>query len=144
MVSIMQNNKESYFFFSFKNTCGKRKVKKIQIFFLAAPPILVPPKYSNVYQNVNIEFNQGPFSSTTATIENQDRTSLSVDPDISMEEDVDIDDKIHDENPYGNLPASNKQIPDISLRNLENEILEKSKEENDGFKKEYAVGIKCA
>nr|XP_034322075.1 receptor-type tyrosine-protein phosphatase epsilon-like isoform X2 [Crassostrea gigas] len=104
-----------------------------------APPILVPPKYSNVYQNVNIEFNQGPFSSTTATIENQDRTPLGVDPDISMEEDVDIDDKIHDENPYGNLPASNKQIPDISLRNLENEILEKSKEENDGFKKEYAT-----
>lgn len=92
-----------------------------------------------MYQNVNIEFNQGPFSSTTATIENQDRTPLGVDPDISMEEDVDIDDKIHDENPYGNLPASNKQIPDISLRNLENEILEKSKEENDGFKKEYAT-----
>lgn len=113
------------------------------MFPLAVPPILVP-KYSNVYQNVNIEFNQGPFSSTTATIENQDRTSLGVDPDISMEEDVDIDDKIHDENPYGNLPASNKLIPDISLRNLENEILEKSKEENDGFKKEYAVGIKCA
>lgn len=140
----MQNNKESYFF-SFKNTCQKRKRKTIKIYLsLAAPPILVPPKYSNVYQNVNIEFNQGPFSSTTATIENQDRTSLGVDPDISMEEDVDIDDKIHDENPYGNLPASNKQIPDISLRNLENEILEKSKEENDGFKKEYAVGIKCA
>lgn len=97
-----------------------------------------------MYQNVNIEFNQGPLSTTTATIENQDRKSLGVDPDISMEEDVDIDDKIHDENPYGNLPASNKQIPDISLRNLENEILEKSKEENDGFKKEYAVGIKCA
>lgn len=97
-----------------------------------------------MYQNVNIEFNQGPFSSTTATIENHDRTPLGVDPDISIEEDVDIDDKIHDENPYGNLPASNKLIPDISLRNLENEILEKSKEENDGFKKEYAVGIKCA
>lgn len=113
------------------------------MFPLAVPPILVP-KYSNVYQNVNIEFNKGPFSSTTATIENQDRTPLGVDPDISMEEDVDIDDKIHDENPYGNLPASNKLIPDISLRNLENEILEKSKEENDGFKKEYAVGIKCA
>lgn len=121
----------------------ERKTIKIYL-SLAAPPILVPPKYSNVYQNVNIEFNQGPFSSTTATIENQDRTPLGVDPDISMEEDVDIDDKIHDENPYGNLPASNKLIPDISLRNLENEILEKSKEENDGFKKEYAVGIKCA
>lgn len=114
------------------------------MFPLAVPPILVPPKYSNVYQNVNIEFNQGPLGTTTATIENQDNTPLGVDPDISNEEDVDIDDKIHDENPYGNLPASNKQIPDISLRNLENEILEKSKEENDGFKKEYAVGIKCA
>lgn len=139
----MQANKKS--FFSILMTRVRRgEYENYRYFFpLAVPPILVP-KYSNVYQNVNIEFNQGPFSSTTATIENQDRTPMGVDPDISMEEDVDIDDKIHDENPYGNLPASNKQIPDISLKNLENEILEKSKEENDGFKKEYAVGIKCA
>lgn len=101
-------------------------------------------KYSNVYQNVNIEFNPASLSSTRATIENQDITSMGVDLDISKEEDVDTDDKIHEENPYGDLPASNKLFPDISLRDLENEILEKSKEENDGFKKEYAVGVKCA
>lgn len=140
----MQANEQNFFFLILMTRVRRGEYKNFRYFFsLAVPPILVP-KYSNVYQNVNIEFNQGPFSSTTATIENQDRTSLGVDPDISMEEDVDIDDKIHEENPYGNLPASNKLIPDISLRNLENEILEKSKEENDGFKKEYAVGIKCA
>lgn len=110
---------------------------------LAVSPILVP-KYSNVYQNVNIEFNQGSFSSTKATIEYQDKTLMNVNLDISKDEDVDIDDKIHEENPYGDLPASNKIIPDIFLKDLETEILEKSKEENDGFKKEYAVGIKCA
>lgn len=68
---------------------------------------------------------------------------MGVDFDILMEEDVDIDDKIYDENFYGNLFVSNKWIFDIFLRYLENEILEKLKEENDGFKKEYVVGIKC-
>lgn len=41
-------------------------------------------------------------------IENQDRILLGVDFDILMEEDVDIDDKIYDENFYGNLFVSNK------------------------------------
>lgn len=41
-------------------------------------------------------------------IENQDRKLLGVDFDILMEEDVDIDDKIYDENFYGNLFVSNK------------------------------------
>lgn len=143
MVSIMQANKEN-FFFQLKWHRSEEESKIISdILSLAVPPIMVS-KYSNVYQNVNIEFNPASLSSTRATIENQDITSMGVDLDISKEEDVDTDDKIHEENPYGDLPASNKLFPDISLRDLENEILEKSKEENDGFKKEYAVGVKCA
>lgn len=53
--------------------------------------------------------------------------------------DVDIDEKIHKENPYGDVYINEKSVPYIAVRDLGNEISEKSKNENDGFKKEYAV-----
>lgn len=45
-------------------------------------------------------------------------------------------------NPYGDVYKNEKTIPYVDVGNLGNEIIEKSKNENDGFKKEYAVGRK--
>lgn len=43
------------------------------------------------------------------------------------------------ENPYGDIYLNTESIKDIYIRNLRNVIMEKSKNENDGFKKEYEV-----
>lgn len=56
--------------------------------------------------------------------------------------DIDVDEKIHMENPYGDLYLNVEAMKDISLSNLWNIIVENSKNENDGFKKEYAVRIR--
>nr|XP_034322449.1 receptor-type tyrosine-protein phosphatase epsilon [Crassostrea gigas] len=53
--------------------------------------------------------------------------------------DIDVDEKIHMENPYGDLYLNVEAMKDISLSNLWNIIVENSKNENDGFKKEYAA-----
>lgn len=45
------------------------------------------------------------------------------------------------ENPYGDLNVNNEYIKEISLSNLWNVIVENSRNENDGFKKEYAVCV---
>ncbi|XP_056002215.1 receptor-type tyrosine-protein phosphatase mu-like isoform X2 [Ostrea edulis] len=57
----------------------------------------------------------------------------------TREDDVDIDDKIHEENPYGDLDIKEETIADIWLSKLEAVIEEKRKDEDDGFKKEYAT-----
>ncbi|XP_065921950.1 receptor-type tyrosine-protein phosphatase mu isoform X1 [Magallana gigas] len=53
--------------------------------------------------------------------------------------DFDIDEKTHKENPYGDIYLNTESIKDISISNLWNVIMENSKNENDGFKKEYAT-----
>lgn len=58
------------------------------------------------------------------------------------DDDVDIDEKIHKENPYGDLYVNEKPIPDIAVTNLGKVIEENSKNEDDGFKKNYSV-CKC-
>lgn len=55
--------------------------------------------------------------------------------------DIDIEEKMHMENPYGDIYLNNESIKDISIGNLWDVIMENSKNENDGFKKEYAVCI---
>lgn len=57
----------------------------------------------------------------------------------TRDEDVDIDEKIHEENPYGDLDIKEEIIPDILLSKLEAAIEEKRRDEDDGFKREYAV-----
>jgi hypothetical protein len=57
----------------------------------------------------------------------------------TREDDVDIDEKIHEENPYGDLDVKGEVIPDILLSKLEAVIKEKGRDEDDGFKREYAV-----
>lgn len=55
------------------------------------------------------------------------------------DDDVDIDEKIHDENPYGDLYVNDKPIPDIAVANLGNVIEENSRNEDDCFKQNYSV-----
>uniref|UniRef100_A0A8W8P0A2 protein-tyrosine-phosphatase n=1 Tax=Magallana gigas TaxID=29159 RepID=A0A8W8P0A2_MAGGI len=54
------------------------------------------------------------------------------------DDDVDIDEKIHVENPYGDFYVNEKPIPDIAVANLGNVIEENSKNEDDEFKKNYS------
>nr|XP_034319240.1 platelet endothelial aggregation receptor 1-like isoform X1 [Crassostrea gigas] len=79
---------------------------------------------SNIYQNIQID--------DSATARGNDKTA-------DDDNDVDIDEKIHNENPYGDVYKNEKTIPYVAVGNLGNEIIEKSKNENDGFKKEYAT-----
>ncbi|XP_061190825.1 receptor-type tyrosine-protein phosphatase T-like [Saccostrea echinata] len=55
------------------------------------------------------------------------------------EDEIDNDEKTHEENPYGDLYMNEETIPDINVENLENVINEKRKNEDDGFKREYAA-----
>ncbi|XP_061170744.1 receptor-type tyrosine-protein phosphatase epsilon-like [Saccostrea echinata] len=55
------------------------------------------------------------------------------------DDDIDNDEKLHDENPYGDFYINEKTIPDINIEDLESTIKEKRKNEDDGFKREYAA-----
>lgn len=89
---------------------------------------------TNIYQNINVENSEIKKRSIKAPATRE----LSRE---SRDDDVDIDEKIHNENPYGDVYVNQDSIPDILIKDLEKEIQEKSKKENDGFKKEYAVCI---
>ncbi|XP_061194969.1 receptor-type tyrosine-protein phosphatase alpha-like [Saccostrea echinata] len=54
------------------------------------------------------------------------------------EADVDDDEKIHSENPYGDFYANETTIRDIPLNQLESVIAEKRMNKDDGFQREYA------
>lgn len=45
------------------------------------------------------------------------------------------------ENPYGDLYLNVEAMKEISISNLWKVIVENSKNEDDGFKKEYAVSL---
>lgn len=81
-----------------------------------------------IHENESISYNPPRKQGDTLeiTIENEDGN-------------IDIDEKIHMENPYGDIYLNTESIQDIYIRNLRNVIIEKSENENDGFKKEYAV-----
>lgn len=89
---------------------------------------------TNIYQNINVENSKAVKRSKKSPATRE----LSRE---SKDDDDDIDEKIHNENPYGDVYVNQEQISDILIKDLETEIHEKSKKENDGFKKEYAVGI---
>lgn len=97
--------------------------RRYLIYFIATPDM--PLNFSNIYQNCEMDDNFTARGSGRAADDDND---------------VDIDEKIHNENPYGDVYMNGKSIPNIAVRDLGNKINEKSKNENDGFKKEYAVG----
>ncbi|XP_061170858.1 receptor-type tyrosine-protein phosphatase mu-like [Saccostrea echinata] len=55
------------------------------------------------------------------------------------DDDIDNDEKLHDENPYGDFYINEETIPDINIEDLESTIKEKRKNKDDGFKREYAA-----
>lgn len=77
-------------------------------------------------ENVQTETLQRPLRENT----NQD--------DLIVNDDIDIDEIMHKETLYENTSLK-KPICDFAVTNLEETILENSKDEDNGFKKEYAV-----
>ena len=88
--------------------------------------------FSNIYQNSAIEDENAPCGSQIATSSQNSRRQFH-------DNDIDIDEKIHEENPYGDFYVNEETIPDIDVKNLSKLIKENSENEDDGFKKEYAV-----
>lgn len=58
------------------------------------------------------------------------------------DDDMDIDEKIHEDNPYGNLSVNDKTISKFDITSFQKVIEKKLKNEDNGFKKEYAVRIR--
>lgn len=79
---------------------------------------------------------------TNESIENLQSSSSSKNQNRTLkDDDVDIDEKIHQENPYGDFYMNDETHPDIEVKNLCKIIPENSLNEDDGFKKEYAVSF---
>lgn len=101
--------------------------------------------FSNVYQNLDIQVadNSDAISSAIKPTLKPRNKRTEVNKSVELkDEDIDIDEKIHEENPYGDCYVNEEPLIDIEIKRLGNVIEEKSKNENDGFKKEYAVGCR--
>lgn len=96
----------------------------------------------NIHSLSNIYHNDNEGSSVSEKPhQNQGTNNKSDRKRIEFKDnDIDIDEKIHHENPYGDFYINEEIIPDIAVRDFRNVIEEKSKNKDDGFKKEYAVG----
>lgn len=96
---------------------------------------------ANMYQNIRKE---GGFSKSRKPSTKLKRKSEKT-PVQSIElkdDDMDIDEKIHEDNPYGNLCVNDKTISKFDITSFQKVIEEKLKNEDDGFKKEYTVRIR--
>lgn len=101
------------------------------------------PDLTNMYQNVERENQDGFSSSLKASSRHVRELEKKTIQSIELKnDDIDIDEKIHEENPYGDFYENNETLSDIVVSNFEKIIKEKSKNDDDGFKKEYAVRIK--
>lgn len=88
---------------------------------------------SHNYENIELEDHNGESISNK---QRGNKVEKIIDNDNG---DIDIDEKIHMENPYGDLYLNIESVKEISISNLWKVIVENSKNEDDGFKKEYAV-----
>lgn len=98
--------------------------------------------FSNVYQNVDIcvENNSNAIDSMKKPKLTETKKPLKVKKSAALnDEDVDVDETIHEENPYGDFYVNEEPLIDIDISHLETITEQKSRNENDGFKKEYAV-----
>lgn len=93
---------------------------------------------SHSYENIKLEDHKGESNSKKPSRKQGHKVEKIKDYDNG---DIDIDEKIHMENPYGDLYLNVKAMKEISISNLWNIIVENSTNENDGFKKEYAVSL---
>lgn len=96
------------------------------------------PNLTNMYQNVESE-NQDSFSSSRKT---SSRHVRKLEKTTVQSIESKNDEKIHEENPYGDFYVKDETLSEIAVSNFEKIIEEKSKNDDDGFKKEYAVRIK--
>lgn len=101
------------------------------------------PNLTNMYQNIEKEHQDGFSSSRKASSKLERKSDKTTVQSIELKnDDMDIDEKIHEENPYGELYVNDRAISDIAVSNFEKIIEGKSENEDDGFKKEYAVMIR--
>lgn len=99
--------------------------------------------FSNVYQNLDIQVadNSDAISSAIKPTLKARNKRTEVNKRVELkDEDIDIDEIIHEENPYGDFYVNEEPLVDIEIKRMGNVIEKKSMSENDGFKKEYAVG----
>ncbi|XP_061191084.1 receptor-type tyrosine-protein phosphatase T-like [Saccostrea echinata] len=95
--------------------------------------------FTNIFYNMDEdeEFSKKSGSRHTHRKDNQ---SYELYKETNEREDeIDNDENMHKENPYGDLSMNEEKIPDIDIENLEKVIKEKRKNEDDGFKREYAT-----
>lgn len=98
------------------------------------------PNLTNMYQNIEKEHQDGFSSSRKASNKLERKSDKTTVQSIELKnDDMDIDEKIHEENPYGEIYVNDRAISDIAVSNFEKIIEGKSENEDDGFKKEYAV-----
>lgn len=95
--------------------------------------------FSNVYQNVDICVENISGEIDTEMKPKFTETEKPV-KCTTIDDDIDTDENIHEENPYGDFYVNEQHLIDVDLSHLGQIIEEKSRNENDGFKKEYAVG----
>nr|XP_022311896.1 receptor-type tyrosine-protein phosphatase mu-like isoform X4 [Crassostrea virginica] len=92
------------------------------------------PTFSKIYQNID----KGGDAGGSGDNERRKPFTSANKENIASDE-VDIDEKIHEENPYGDFYVNDETKPDFDVKNLGKIIEEKSKNEDDDFKKEYAT-----
>ena len=92
--------------------------------------------FSKIYQNIDKGDDAGGIGD-----DERRKPFTSANKGIIASDEVDIDEKIHEENPYGDFYVNDETKPDFDVKNLGKIIEEKSKNEDDDFKKEYAVWI---
>ena len=90
--------------------------------------------FSKMYQNID----EGDDAGGNGNDERR-KPFTSANKESIASDEVDIDEKIHEENPYGDFYVNDETKPDFDVKNLGKIIEEKSKNEDDDFKKEYAV-----
>lgn len=89
------------------------------------------PRFTDIYENTD----KGRYLTTA-----NDKTAMANTTAAKKYETRDEDfDEEGIENPYGDMYINEETISDISIRDLGNVIREKRRNEDDGFKREYAV-----
>ena len=92
-------------------------------------------RFTDIYENTD----KGRYLSTA-----HENTAKGNAPAAKKYETKDEDfDEEGIENPYGDLYINEETISDISIRDLGQVIKDKRRNEDDGFKREYAVSVFC-
>ncbi|XP_061166264.1 receptor-type tyrosine-protein phosphatase mu-like [Saccostrea echinata] len=93
--------------------------------------------FTDIYENMKgtSQFKEKKTATKNSKNEGQELKTGTNERD----EDIDNDEKLHEENPYGDFYINEETIPDINVEHLEHTIKEKRQNEDDGFKREYAT-----